>query len=64
MSVRALGVGVIYFLFELLGFRGKFQPLAEERPIGEIWWHFPIIVAVLYVVLIFWPCRFDRWDDI
>jgi hypothetical protein len=64
MPVFALLGGFIYFAYELLGFRGKFQPLGEERRLSEIWWHFPIIVTALLVLFLFWPCRFDRWDDI
>jgi hypothetical protein len=60
----ALGGGLILFVSELLGFKGKYQPLGEERQLSEIWWHFPIIVAVLWLLFMFWPWRFDRWDDI
>jgi hypothetical protein len=64
MPVFALGARLILFPGELLGFRGKFQPLGEQRQLSEIWWHFPIIVIVLFVLFMFWPRRFDRWDDI
>jgi hypothetical protein len=64
MPVLALGGGLIFFVSELLGFRGKYQPLGEERQPSDIWWHFPIIVAVLLLAFMFWPWRFDRWDDI
>jgi hypothetical protein len=64
MPVIALACGIIYIVFEMLGFRGKFQPFGEERQLSEIWWHFPNIVALLVVLFMFWPCRFDLWDDI
>jgi type VI protein secretion system component VasF len=64
MPVMAFGCALIMFVAELLGFRGKYQPMGTERQLNDIWWHFPSIVAVLLLLFMFWPCRFDRWDDI
>lgn len=42
-----VGLSVLCFLFDWGGFRGKFIPWGDPRTLSEIWWHFPVIVAVL-----------------
>lgn len=44
--------GVLLFLMEWAGWRGRFAVWGDPRPLNEIWWHLPELVALVFVVMI------------
>lgn len=53
-KARAQAYGVLFggllSLAEWAGWRGKFYPWGDPRPVAEIWWHFPIWVGVIWAL--------------
>lgn len=39
--------GVLIFLMELAGWRGKFEIWDDPQPMADIWWHLPLWVVSL-----------------
>jgi hypothetical protein len=63
MFIFAVVFGVMIFLTDWAGFRGKFGPFGPPRELKEIWWHLPFWVVALFLIFLFWPWRIDIWDD-
>jgi hypothetical protein len=43
--------GVIVFLSECAGFRGRFRVWDYPLPLTEIWWHLPVWIALVFAVI-------------
>jgi len=44
-------------VIEWAGWRGTFAIWGDQRPLSEIWWHFPIVAAFVFLSVLFWPFR-------
>ena len=55
-SFVALLITVVFFLFDWGGYRGKFAPWSDPRPLWEVWWHFPVVFAIISA-LTYWISR-------
>ena len=48
-------IGGFFFLWDWGGYRGKFEPWGDPRSLADIWWHFPLMVlAVAIIIRIFY----------
>jgi hypothetical protein len=56
--------GAIVFLADWAGWRGNVQPWGDPRPLTDVWWHFPVFVAVCFALTLLWPFRLDDYDRI
>ena len=46
----ALALGLLLFLREWSGYNQWDPDLLSPRPIGEIWWHLPAMIAIMFGV--------------
>jgi hypothetical protein len=44
--------GVIMFLMEWAGFRGKFRVWSYPLPLADIWWHPPLLIAFAFALIV------------
>jgi hypothetical protein len=45
-SFVALVITVVFFIFDWGGYRGKFAPWGDPRPLSEVWWHFAAVLSL------------------
>jgi hypothetical protein len=57
----ALVFGGLFTVWDWAGLRGGYF-WGEPRSLSEIWWHFPVIAAALFLGFLLWPFH-DRMDD-
>jgi hypothetical protein len=41
-TIPPFGIGGLFFLMDWGGYRGKFMPWGDPRPLSEVWWHVPL----------------------
>ena len=44
------GLALFIFLWDWGGYRGKFMPWGDPKPLAEVWWHLPVLFVMLAVV--------------
>jgi hypothetical protein len=50
----ALILGTLMFMMEWAGSRGSLLPWGDIRRLSEIWWHFPLYLAFVFVIYNWW----------
>lgn len=58
--VLPFGLSVFFFFCDWGGYRGKWQPWGDPKPLADIWWHFPLLFVGSAVLIYFGFIRKDR----
>jgi hypothetical protein len=61
---HALLLGVIFgtlvCVWDWLGLPTKSRPWSDPHPLSEVWWRFPLAVALFFVAVLLMPTVFDK----